>query len=67
MRLDNTTYNKIKLVYHFSDLIWFIEKHALLDAEKAGDMELLDTLKLLQKELPKYVAKLHKDVCTISQ
>ena len=65
--LDNTTYNKIKLVYHFSHLVWFIEKHALPDAEKAGDVELLETLKALQKELPKYLEKLQKNVCTISQ
>lgn len=67
MMLDNTTFNKIKLVYELSQLIWFIEKHALQDADKAGDVELLDTLKDLQKELPKYLERLQKDVCTISQ
>lgn len=67
MMLDNTTFNKIKLVYELSQLIWFVEKHALSDAEKAGDAELLDTLKDLKKELPKYLERLQKDVCTISQ
>lgn len=67
MMLDNTTFNKIKLVYELSQLTWFIDKHAIPDAEKAGDAELIMTLKDLQKELPKYLERLQNDVCTISQ
>lgn len=67
MMLDNATYNKIKLIYKFSDLLWFIEKHALIDAEKAGDAELLVVLKEIQKDLSKHLGKLHKGVCVVSQ
>lgn len=67
MMLDNSTYNKVKVTYKLSRLIWFIEKHALIDAQNAGDKECLDALITLQKDLTKHLEKLQKTVCTISQ
>ena len=67
MMLDNCTYNKIKMVYKISDLCWFIEKHAIEDAEKAGDMECAEILRGLQKDLEKHLEKVNKSLCIITQ
>lgn len=67
MILDNTSYNKIKLLYKLSELAWFIEKHALLDAQTAGDKENADALLALQRDLQKHIEKLHKAACIITQ
>lgn len=67
MMLDNSTYNKTKLIYEISKLVWFIDKHALVDANNAGDNEWMNTLIGLRKELEKQIEKFHKSVCLISQ
>lgn len=67
MMLDNSTYNKIKTLNHLSKLCWFIDKHALKDAELAGDQECVVALMALQKDLEKHIEKLQKSVCIISQ
>jgi hypothetical protein len=67
MMLDNSTYNKIKLIHEISRLVWFIDKHALVDANNAGDKEWMNTLIGLRKELEKQIEKCHKSVCLISQ
>lgn len=67
MMLDNSTYNKVKLVYEISKLVWFIDKHALIDANDAGDKEWMDTLIGLRKQLEIYIEKSQKSVCMISQ
>lgn len=67
MMLDNSTYNKVKLIYQLSKMIWFIDKHSLLDANNAGDKECAESLVNLKKDLEKYLEKLQKSVCIISQ
>ena len=67
MMLDNSTYNKVKLICEISQLVWFIDKHALVDANSAGDKEWMDTLIGLRKELEAYIEKCQKSVCMISQ
>lgn len=67
MMLDNTSYNKIKIVYTLSDLIWFIEKHAKVDAQQAGDVACQEVLIELQKELSRYVERVQKTMCLITQ
>ncbi len=67
MMLDNTTYDKIKLIYKMSDLAWFIEKHALIDARNSGDQECIDALAAIQRDLHKHIEKLQKGMCIISQ
>lgn len=67
MMLDNATYNKVKIIYQLSKIIWFIDKHSLLDANNAGDKESLELLTMLKKDLEKYLEKLQKSVCIISQ
>lgn len=67
MMLDNASYNKVKLVCEISQIIWFIDKHALLDAQNAGDKESMDQLIGLRKDLEKHLEKLQTSVCMISQ
>lgn len=67
MMLDNTTYDKIKLIYKMSDLAWFIEKHALGDARSSGDQDCVDALVGIQRDLQKHIEKLQKAMCIISQ
>jgi hypothetical protein len=67
VKLDNTSYNKIKLLHKLSCINWFIEKHAQHDAETAGDQEFLSSLIQLQKDLEKHIEKLQHGMCTITQ
>lgn len=67
MLLDNASYDKIKLVHEISRIIWFIDKHALVDANNAGDMQYADILIGLRKDLERHLQKLQTSVCIISQ
>jgi hypothetical protein len=67
MTLDNATYNKIKTICTLSKLCWFIEKHALEDAQKAGDKASLEDLKALHHDLQKHIEKLQQSMCIITQ
>lgn len=65
--LDNCSYNKIKLLHELSCLLWFLEKHAIKDAENAGDRDCVELLTALQRDLNKHLEKLNKSVCTVLQ
>lgn len=67
MMLDNASYNKIKTLCKLSELSWFIEKHALLDAQSAGDPVCAEMLLALQRDLQKHIEKLQRSVCVITQ
>lgn len=67
MMLDNATYNKVKMLCSLSKLCWFIDKHALKDAEEAGDKENVEALKALRRDLEKHIESLQKSMCIISQ
>jgi hypothetical protein len=67
MMLDNTSYNKIKLLYKLSALSWFIEKHAKPDAQQAGDAQCQEMLNTLHKDIQQYLERLQKTMCIITQ
>ena len=67
MKLDNSTYNKVKILYKLSDLQWFIEKHALEDANNAGDKATVEGLLAVQRDLEKHIEKLQRSMCIITQ
>lgn len=67
MMLDNSSFNKVKLLYKLSDLVWFLEKHAIVDAHSAGDAAGAEMLLGLQRDLEKHIEKLHRSACTITQ
>ena len=58
--MENATYNKIKLLSQLSELIWFIEKHALKDAQ--GDTDCVELLKELQTDLEKKLVALQQSL-----
>ena len=65
--LDNVSYDKIKLLHELSCMIWFLEKHALKDAQAAGDTECYDLFVMLNKDLQKHIEKIRGSVCMVSQ
>lgn len=67
MMLDNSSFNKVKLLYKLSDMQWFIEKHAINDAQEAGDKECVELLLAIQRDLQKNIEKLQRSACIITQ
>ena len=67
MILDNSTYNKVKMLCKLSEICWFIDKHAIKDAENAGDAECIEMMRAIHKDLEKHIEKLQKSACIISQ
>lgn len=58
--MKNSSYNTIKLLHQLSEIIWFIEKHALDDAQNAGDALCVETLKALHANLEDQLSELQK-------
>jgi hypothetical protein len=51
-------------MHELSKICWFIEKHALADAQKAGKNEDLEFLKKLSNDLSKYINTMDDCVCS---
>lgn len=58
--LKNCCYNKLKLLYKTSKILWFIEKHGIEDAKKANDENCYILLEEMKKDLEKHVQKLEQ-------
>ncbi len=58
--MENASYDKVKLLHQLSELVWFIDKHALKDLQEAGDNCCLNTLKEVHTELEQQVKALQK-------
>ena len=67
MMLDNSSYNKIKMLHQLSELNWFIEKHAIIDAENAGDKACVEMMLAIQRDAQKHIEKLQRAMCMITQ
>ena len=67
MILDNSSYNKIKLLHELSCLTWFLEKHAINDAKAAGDQEAYNNLLALQRDLQKHIETMQTSMCIVTQ
>ena len=61
--LDNCTYNKIKLLHELSCILWFLKKHGIQDASKAGDKECLSFCEQLEKDLEEHISHLKDMIC----
>lgn len=61
--LDNCSYNTIKLLHQLSGVLWFIKKHGIEDAAKAGDTECLVMFEQLEKDLQEHIEHLQDLVC----
>jgi hypothetical protein len=66
MVLDNCSYNKIKLLHEMSSLLWFIDHHAIQDAEKSGDQQCKQQLELIKKDLAKHIEQLQRSMCQVT-
>jgi hypothetical protein len=60
---SDNKFNKLKLMYKFNKLKWFIEKHALKDAKTDNDAEFSELLISMGKDLEKHISKLDEMVC----
>jgi hypothetical protein len=67
MMLDNCTYNKIKLTHEISHMLWFLHKHAVQDAQAAGDVGFLQVIQELERDLQKNLDRLRQEMCVVSQ
>ncbi|TET06151.1 hypothetical protein E3J79_03015 [Candidatus Dependentiae bacterium] len=63
MMLDNTHYNKMKILHRLSKTAWFIKKCAKKDAKEAGHMECLKQYEELEKDLSNHIDKLYDSLC----
>jgi len=61
--LDNTLYNKMKILHQLSKTMWFLQKCAKVDAKEAGHMECLQQYQELEKDLNKHIDTLYKTLC----
>ena len=61
MALQNSTYDKIKLLYKLSCLSWFIKQHAMNDMQDHA--EEIQFLKELSADIEKNIAKLKIMTC----
>ena len=59
--LNNCDYDKIKILHELSSILWFIKKHALVDAQQ--DDECSPFLNRLESDLEKHVTELKEMVC----
>lgn len=64
MKLDNVDYDKVKLLYKMSRIVWFIEKHAAMEAKRAGDRELLELLEEIREKNEQFVEHLQGLICS---
>ena len=55
MMLSNNKYNKNKILHDLSCLCWFIDKHAIDEARKSNDQELVRNLEKLKQDLDKQI------------
>jgi hypothetical protein len=60
MKLNNDTYNKTKLVHELGSIAWFLEKHAIKDAQAAKDKDCVKVLQDLEKDLHKHISQLQQ-------
>lgn len=58
--LSNEQYNKIRLFYDLSRMIWFIDKHALIDAQKSNDAFCIKVFEQLKVDMEKHQRSLQK-------
>ena len=60
--LNDCKYNKIKLLHELSCMAWFLEKHAVPNAQDSGEGECVEIFKTLKNDLDKHIANLERDL-----
>jgi hypothetical protein len=62
-RLSDSHYDQIKILYKFSKMLHYIEKHAKDNAKKAGDEKFHKLLNEIEEQLEKFVSQLNDMIC----
>jgi hypothetical protein len=62
--MSNHDYNKIKILHKLSCLSWFIEKHAIPDAQKDRDQRCIDAYQQLKAALDNHIEQLRQSLCS---
>lgn len=60
--LSHCTYDKVKVLYELSKMLWFIEKHAKQDAKNEKDAQCFDNFEKLAQDLEKHISQLKQDL-----
>ncbi len=60
--LQNCEYNEVKLLHQLSCLLWFVQKHAIKDAQDAGHQGCATSMKDLETDLEKHITKLKEKI-----
>ncbi len=60
--LDNCLYNKIKLLHELSEILWFIKKHGVQDAKRAGDQECMILCDEIESDLEEHINSLRENL-----
>jgi len=61
--LKDCKYNNVKILHEISCLAWFIDKHAKIQAQNAGDKECEQLLENLYNELKKHIDQFEALIC----
>ncbi|MEX0849636.1 MAG: hypothetical protein WD055_05375 [Candidatus Dependentiae bacterium] len=60
--LHDAQYDKVKLLYKLSKLCWFLEKHAIENAQSSEGEDIADQLKELKDDLNRHIILLQKQL-----
>lgn len=65
--LNDCNYTKIRLLHDLSRIVWYIEKHAVEDAENENHKLCKEEYKELKADLEKHIEKLKQAVAGLSK
>jgi hypothetical protein len=62
-QLTDCEYNCLKILYKLTEIDWFIENHALEDADDENEQHCLKMLADLKHDLEKHIAAFKDHIC----
>jgi len=65
--LSDCNYNKVRLLHDLSRIVWYLEKHAKEDANKAGHELCKAMCDELMEDLEKHIEKLRQAIEGLSK
>lgn len=61
--MNNARYNQIRVLHDLCRLRWFINKHAIKEAQEATDASCRTLLEKIEKDITHHIAELEAMVC----
>ncbi len=61
--LQDIGYDKVRILHDLSKLCWFLKKHAMQNAERAGDAAEVERIKQLEQDLQRHIAVFKEQMC----